>query len=186
MRAELVNDADDDRAVAAFQALCPQAAEQGVTLCFEGSLPAQRIASLASRVASDAFGCYFDLANPLAHKGLDSPTEIRALGGLIRRVHVKDTRVRTGDCRPGTGRVDFAECALALSEIGYDGWLTLETPPAPPPLVARDLSYTRSVFEGLEAARVAALRRVLVRARRRRVGAAGRRPSPASASTPWC
>ena len=40
MRAELVNDADDDRAVAAFQALCPQAAEQGVTLCFEGSLPA--------------------------------------------------------------------------------------------------------------------------------------------------
>ena len=153
MRAELVNDADDDRAVAAFQALCPEAAEQGVTLCFEGSLPAERIASLASRVASDAFGCYFDLANPLAHKGLDSPTEIRALGELIRRVHVKDTRARTGDCRPGTGRVDFAECALALSEIGYDGWLTLETPPAPPPLVSRDLSYTRSVFEGLETAR---------------------------------
>jgi sugar phosphate isomerase/epimerase len=149
-RAELVSEADDERAVAAFKALCPEAAERGVTLCFEGSLPAERIASLAARVGSNAFGCYFDLANPLAHRGLDPPTEIRALGALIVRVHVKDTRVRTGDCRPGTGRVDFDECALALSEIGYDGWLTLETPPAPPPLVARDLSFTRSVFSGVE------------------------------------
>ncbi len=150
LRAELVSDADDDRAVAAFQAICPEAAERGVVLCFEGSLPADRIASIASRAGSTAFGCYFDLANPLAHKGLDGPTEIRALGELVTRVHVKDTRVRTGDCRPGTGRVDFAESALALSEIGYDGWLTLETPPAPPPLVARDLSFTRSVFPGFE------------------------------------
>jgi sugar phosphate isomerase/epimerase len=151
-RAELVSEADDDRAVAAFQALCPRAAEHGVKLCFEGSLPADRIVSLAARVGSDAFGCYFDLANPLAHRDLDPPTEIRALAELITRVHVKDTRVRTGDCRPGTGRVDFDECALALSEIGYDGWLTLETPPAPPPLVTRDLSFTRSVFTGLEGA----------------------------------
>jgi sugar phosphate isomerase/epimerase len=149
-RAELVSDADDDRAVAAFKVLCPAAAGHGVRLCFEGSLPAHRIASLAARVGSDAFGCYFDLANPLAHRGLDSPSEIRALGGLISRVHVKDTRVRTGDCPPGTGRVNFAECALALSEIGYDGWLTLETLPAPPPLVSRDLSFTRSVFSRLD------------------------------------
>ncbi len=150
MRGELLSDADDERAVATFRELCPVAEEHGVRLCFEGSLPAERIASIATRVASPAFGCYFDLANPLAHKGLDGPTEIRALGELVTRVHVKDTRVRTGDCRPGTGRVDFAESALALSEVGYDGWLTLETPPAPPPLVARDLSFTRSVFPGFD------------------------------------
>ena len=149
MRAELVGDADDDRAVAAFRSLCPVAAESGVRLCLEGSLPADRIASIAARVGSEAFGCYFDLANPLAHRGLDVPAEIRALGGLIECVHIKDTRVSTGDCRPGTGRVDFTECALALAEIGYDGWLTLETPPAPPPLVSRDLSFTRSVFPAL-------------------------------------
>jgi sugar phosphate isomerase/epimerase len=151
-RAELVSENDDDRAVAAFQALCPEAAEHGVQLCFEGSLPADRIASLVIRIGSDAFGCYFDLANPLAHCGLDPPTEIRAIGALITRVHVKDTSVRTGDCRPGIGRIDFEECARALSEIGYDGWLTLETPPAPPPLLARDLSFTRSVFSGVEGA----------------------------------
>ena len=150
MRAELESEADVERASAAFGSLCPLAAERGVTLCYEGTLSAQEILSLAARVGSEAFGCYFDLANPLAKRGLDPPSEIRALGPLIRRVHVKDTRVVSGDCRPGTGRVDFAECARALSEIGYDGWLTLESPPAPPPLVARDLSFARTVFPGLD------------------------------------
>ena len=150
MRSELESEADVDRAASAFRSLCSIAAERGVTLCYEGTLSAQEILSLAARVGSDAFGCYFDLANPLAKRGLDVPTEIRAIGPLIRRVHVKDTRVRAGDCRPGTGRVDFAECARALSEIGYDGWLTLETPAAPPPLVARDVSFVRSVFASIE------------------------------------
>jgi len=109
---------------------------------------AERIRELAARVESAAFGCTFDLANPL-RRGLDPPTEIRALGALVRRVHVKDTLVRPGDVRPGRGRVDFAACAQALGEIGYDGWLTLETPRALPPLVARDLSFMRTVFPSL-------------------------------------
>lgn len=146
--AQLQTDDDVDRCAAAFAALCPVAAERGVTLCFEGLLPAERIRELAARANSPAFGCYFDLANPL-RRGLDPPTEIRALGSLVRRVHVKDMLVRPGDVRPGRGRVDFAECAQALGEIGYDGWLTLESPRALPPLVARDLSFMRSVFPAL-------------------------------------
>jgi sugar phosphate isomerase/epimerase len=145
LRAELVGDADLERCAAAFSALCPLAAERGVTLCFEGLLPAGRIRDLAARIGSPAFGCYFDLANPVS-RGLDSATELRALRELVRRVHVKDTRVLRGDCAPGRGLVDFAESAKALGEIGYDGWLTLETPPGPGPLVARDLSFTRSAF----------------------------------------
>jgi sugar phosphate isomerase/epimerase len=150
MRAELESEADVDRAAAAFRSLCPIAGERGVTLCYEGTLPAEEILALAARVDSNAFGCYFDLANPLAKRGLDVPSEIRTLGRLVRRVHFKDTLVPSGDCRPGTGRVNFAECARALAEIGYDGWLTLETPPGPPPLISRDLSFARSVFAGLE------------------------------------
>ena len=148
MRGELVGQDAFDRCAAAFAALCPLAVQHGVTLCFEGLLPASTIRLLAERVASPAFGCYFDLANPL-RRGLDSPTEIRVLGELVQRVHVKDMRVTPGDVRPGLGRVDFAECARALGDIGYDGWLTLETPPGPPPLIGRDLSFTRSVFPGL-------------------------------------
>lgn len=152
LEAQLRTDDDVRRCGDAFAALCPAAAERGVTLCFEGLLPSDGIQALAARVASPAFGCYFDLANPL-RRGLDPPTEIRALGPLVRRVHVKDMLLRPGDVRPGRGRVDFAECARALAEIGYDGWLTLETPTALPPLVARDLSFARTVFPTVDADR---------------------------------
>ena len=148
-RAELIDDADLDRAAAALSPLCELAGERGVTLCYEGTLPANRIRMLAERVGSRAFGCYFDLANPVA-RGMDSATEIRALGDLVRRVHFKDTRVRVGDCRPGFGLVDFVASREALQEIDYDGWLVLETPPGLPELVARDLAFARSCFPALE------------------------------------
>jgi sugar phosphate isomerase/epimerase len=77
---------------------------------------------------------------------MDTATEIARLGGLIRQVHMKDTLVGSGDCQPGLGRVDFASSAAALQAIGYDGWLVLETPAAPPEVVARDISFTRSWF----------------------------------------
>jgi sugar phosphate isomerase/epimerase len=137
-----------DRCAAAFGALCPAAERVGVTLCFEGSLAAAEILRLAERSGSSAFGCYFDPAN-LVVAGFDPPAEARALGPLIRRVHLKDTRERRGDCRLGEGRVDFAACAAALAAIGYDGWLVLETPSAPPSVVARDLSFVRSTFPSL-------------------------------------
>jgi sugar phosphate isomerase/epimerase len=151
-RAELNEEADIDRAAAAFRPLCELAGGRGIVLCYEGTLPATRIRVLAERVASRAFGCYFDLANPVT-RGLDSATEIRALGELVRQVHFKDTRVRAGDCPPGLGGVDFAASFEALCEFGYDGWLVLETPPAPPELVGRDLAFARSVFPSLAGAK---------------------------------
>jgi sugar phosphate isomerase/epimerase len=149
-RAELSDDADLERVAAAFRPLCELAGERGVELLYEGTLPAERILALAERVGSRAFGCYFDLANVVV-RGMDSATELRRLGALVRRVHFKDARVRTGDCPPGLGRVDFAECAQALDEIAYDGWVVLETPRRPVELVARDLSFGRSVFPRLDA-----------------------------------
>jgi len=145
MRGELFTAAQIERVARALRPLCPRAAERGVTLCYEGTLPADGVQLLAAQVESPAFGCYFDLANPVA-SGLDTATEARALGPLIRRVHLKDTRVRRGDCHPGLGRVDFPASARALREIGYDGWLVFETPPAPEELVRRDLSFARSVL----------------------------------------
>jgi sugar phosphate isomerase/epimerase len=144
-RAELRNEADLARAADAFRPLCELAAERGIELCYEGTLPAEAIATLADRVGSRAFGCYFDLANVVA-RGMDTATEILALGPLIRRVHFKDVRIRAGDCPPGLGLVDFPASAQALDDIGYDGWIVLETPPGPPELVARDLSFARSVL----------------------------------------
>jgi sugar phosphate isomerase/epimerase len=150
-RAELIDEADLDRAAAALGPLCELAGARGVTLCYEGTLPASRIRMLADRVGSRAFGCYVDLANPIP-RGMDTATEVRALGELVRRVHFKDARVQAGDCRPGLGLVDFRASSEALSEIGYDDWLVLETPPGPPELIGRDLAFARSVFAALEGA----------------------------------
>src|SRR6266540_3084919 len=147
-RAELRDEADLDRAASAFRTLCTPAGDAGVVLCYGGTLPAEAIHALADRVASRAFGCYFDLANVVA-RGMDTATEIRSLGSLIRRVHFKDVRVAVGDCPPGLGWVEFAETARALDEIGYDGWIVLETPAGPRELVARDLSFARSVLPRL-------------------------------------
>jgi sugar phosphate isomerase/epimerase len=148
-RADLRGEADLERAAGAFRPLCELAGERGVTLCYEGTLPAEQIHALAERVGSPAFGCYFDLANVVA-RGMDTATELRALGTLVRRLHFKDTRVQTGDCPPGLGRVDFVESARALDEIGYNGWVVLETPAGPAELVARDLAFARSVLPRLE------------------------------------
>jgi len=147
-RGELDGEAGFERCADSFSALCAEAAGAGVSLCHEGTLPARGVRRLAERVGSAAFGCYFDLANPLV-QGLDPPTELRALGDLVQRVHFKESRTRRGDTRPGFGCVDYAECARALDEIGYDGWLVLETPPSPPALVARDLSFARTFFPSL-------------------------------------
>lgn len=142
---DLPDDAAFERTVAAFRELCPLAAEQQVALCYEGTLPAARIRAMAEQVGSPAFGCYFDLAN-VVWRGMDTATEIRGLAGLIRQVHMKETRIGPGDVPPGLGRVEYAASAAALRAIGYDGWLVLETPRALPDLVARDVSFTRRIF----------------------------------------
>jgi sugar phosphate isomerase/epimerase len=144
-RGDIVTEAQRARATAAFRELCPLAHERGVTLCYEGTLPAAAIRAMAEQVGSPGFGCYFDLAN-VVWRGMDTATEIRALGPLVRQVHMKETWVGPGDVHPGLGRVDYQEAAAALREIGYDGWLVLETPVAPDPLVARDISFARRVF----------------------------------------
>lgn len=147
-KGEIVTEADFDRAVSGFRELCGLAKSKGVTLCYEGTHCAGDIRRLSEKVGGDAIGCYFDLAN-VVWRGMDTATEIRGLGRLIRQIHIKDTNVRPGDCRPGLGRVNYAESAKALREIGYDGWLVMETPPGPAELVKRDISFTRFAFPEL-------------------------------------
>ena len=144
---ELPTQAHFDRAVAGFKELCPLAASNGVALCYEGTFPAGRIRQMAAAISSDAFGCYFDLAN-VVWRGMDTATEIRGLGKLVRQVHIKDSRVAPGDCQPGLGRVNYPEAARALAEIGYDGWMILETPGGV--TNQRDIAFARTMFPGLK------------------------------------
>ena len=179
---ELHDEATSSAPRDAFRALCRAAADAGVVLCYEGTLPAdgdpgaRRARGARERSAATSTSPTSSCA------GMDSATEIRALGPLIRRVHFKDARVTVGDCPPGLGSVDFAESARALDEIGYDDWVVLETPPAPPELVARDLVVRTIGAAAARAAGVAAARHLHVRLRPRRMGARRSRRASASGS----
>lgn len=125
--------------------LCKEAERAGVTICFEGVELASNLRQMAERIGSPSFGVYFDLAN-IVWVDRDGPEEIRNLGPLIKRVHMKESRIGPGDARPGLGRVDYAGSAKALKDIGYQGWIVMETPPGDAAEVARDIAFTRRFF----------------------------------------
>ena len=93
-----------------------------------------------------AFGINFDPSH-LVHQHLDSAAFVDEFADRIYHVHVKDSKVRTGDGRrsilashlnfgdvrrgwdfvsPGHGDVDFEEVFRALNRIGYEGPLSVE------------------------------------------------------------
>jgi sugar phosphate isomerase/epimerase len=67
----------------------------------------------------------------LATQGIDAPSAIRALGPLVRHVHVKDVRARGGHetCPLGEGCADIRGVIAVLAEIGYSGWYSWEDEP---------------------------------------------------------
>lgn len=122
--------------------VCDHAAASGVVLAYEGTLPATLLRELADTIKSPAFGVYYDPANA-TWCDHDVPADIRLLGPLLRRTHIKEANTFTGDAPPGEGRVDWTGFADALNDIDYRGWLILETPPGPPESVARDFAFAR-------------------------------------------
>ena len=129
LRGDLDGEEGFVRCVESFRPLCAEAGS-GVTLCYEGTLPARD--SPPGRSAS---------ARPRSGATTTSPTRSRSgsirrrssarSGGSFAACTSRKSRTARGDARPGLGRVDYAECALALAHIGYDGWLVLGTPAAP-------------------------------------------------------
>jgi sugar phosphate isomerase/epimerase len=74
---------------------------------------------------------YYDTGNQ-TNAGYDVAAELRQLGDKIGMMHAKDTdRQMLGD-----GRVDFNAVSAAMRDIGYDGYIVLETPTGDDPRAA--------------------------------------------------
>lgn len=117
----------------AIRRLIPTAEKTGVVIAIENvgnnlwRLPGpfkQFIASFESPWVQ----AYFDVAN----HGEYAPAEawIRTLGKLTAKVHIKDWK-RTADGKRRSadireGAIDWPAVYRALSEIGYNGWFTIE------------------------------------------------------------
>jgi sugar phosphate isomerase/epimerase len=89
---------------------------------------AAHVAALVRIVGSPSFGAIWDLHHPM--RVGESPADVvRALGSVVRLVHVKDARRRGDDWELvplGEGEVPVRESLAALGALGYDGWLSVE------------------------------------------------------------
>lgn len=117
-RAEIRSEGDAWRVAQALRGLV------GLELALETTLRPRELVTLARDCGASI--CY-DTGNTTA-LGHDIPADIRALGGLITHVHVKDKRLSDGqNVLLGTGDADLPGAFAALRDIGYRGDFTMET-----------------------------------------------------------
>ncbi len=131
--------------------VAPVAEDLGVHYCLENvgrgcGKSADDLLGLVAGTNSPAVGVYYDIGNAIAF-GYDPVDEIKRLAEVLRIVHVKD---RDGE-RLGDGVVPIAECMKALAQIGYNGYLVLETPPTDDAMRAGayNLDFLRRLLDNL-------------------------------------
>ena len=128
-----------ERASEAVRQILPVAEETGVAICIENVWNKFLLSPLEMRDFIDSFdskmvGAYFDVGSVLL---TGYPEQwIRILGERIKRVHVKDFKRSVGTVEGFVdlleGDVDFEAVKAALSDIGYDGYVTAELLPFEP------------------------------------------------------
>jgi L-ribulose-5-phosphate 3-epimerase len=140
----LQGQADLDAVTGPLKDLAPDAARAGVILGFENTLSAQDNARVLDRVASDALKVFYDVGNSTNIGGFDVPSEIRWLGrDRICQFHLKDKGYM------GAGKVDFPAVMQAIKDIGFRGYVVLETNSPSGSVeddLQRNLKYTRRLI----------------------------------------
>jgi len=118
------------RAVEAYQALGPVLASHRVTLAVEALNRFETYflntvadgAALVSQVGHPNVGLLCDTFHANIEEK-DVAAAFRAAGPWIKHVHTCENDRGT----PGTGHVDWPGVFAALRDVGYDGWLTIES-----------------------------------------------------------
>ena len=138
-----VKTADVDVVVERLKAAAPKAKEAGVILGIENTLDAKQNAEILDRIGSPAVKIYYDCYN-LQGQGYDVAAEIRFLKDRIAIFHFKN-----GGEYLDNGKVKFEPVVEAVKEIGYKGWIVLETSHPSKNAVAdtkRNADYVRKLF----------------------------------------
>jgi sugar phosphate isomerase/epimerase len=125
--------------------VAPQAEKAGVVLGIESWMNVDEHLAILDGVGSPAVQVYYDVAN-MEKQGYDLYEEIRQLGrSRICEVHCKENGFLLGK-----GRVDFPKVKAALDDIGWHGWLVIESAVpkgvSMPEAYKKNQTYLRSVF----------------------------------------
>ncbi|MGQ9524741.1 MAG: sugar phosphate isomerase/epimerase family protein [Armatimonadota bacterium] len=136
-----------ERWASEMRRVAPTAEDAGVYLCLENvgagcAQSAKNLMRIVDAVASPYVKAYYDFGNGLS-LGNDPAEEIRLLGiERIAVMHAKDP----GGQLLGQGRLDWNAVVSAVNEIGFDGWIILETPATndPPAAARHNLEFLKS------------------------------------------
>ena len=118
----------------------PSARRKEIRVGLESPQSAAELVNILNELNSDCFGVYYDVGNAIAYD-YDPVEEIRILGKHIIGMHMKDTVEKLGDAHLGKGRLDLDGSIAAMREIGYNGYLMIET--QPDKLVAGDIDVLK-------------------------------------------
>lgn len=111
-----------DAVVAPLKELAREAERARVILGFENTIRAEDDIRILDAVASPALQIYYDIGNATNLYHVNPLEELRLLGRKrICQIHVKDKGYL------GEGAVDVAGAVRVLGEIGWRGYLVLET-----------------------------------------------------------
>lgn len=123
--------------------IAPDAEKQGVILALENTISAENNVRIIERSKSKAVQVYYDIGNS-TNNGFDIFKEMRFLGkDRIGQIHLKD-----GNTLLGQGKIDMRRVAEVINEIGYSGWLVLETS-SPRKNLELDMEYNLAFTRGL-------------------------------------
>ncbi len=143
-----------ERAKDAVNQLIPTAERLGVTLGIENVWNKFLLSPLEMRDFIDGFkspqvGSYFDAGNVLLTGYPEHWIEI--LGKRIVRVHVKDFKKSVGTAEGFVdmleGDLDFESVKRALTDIGYDGYITAEMLPYQPDRPRKTAEAMKKLFK---------------------------------------
>jgi sugar phosphate isomerase/epimerase len=139
-----VKERDVDAVVARLQAAAPRARDAGVTLAIETYLNGRQNLDILQRVNHPAVKMYYDCFNTGGTKGYDVPAELRLLKDRLAQIHFKN-----GPHYLDNGQVKYEPIAAVIREIGFSGWIVLETGnPSKDPVAdgTRNLQYSRKLL----------------------------------------
>jgi len=121
----------------------PHAEEKKVYVCMEGELCADDNKRIVDAVGSEYFKIYYDIKN-IEACGFNAPSDIRALKGYIKQVHLKCAGDKLYDT-PMPKNMD--DTIQAIIDIGYDDWLVFESDgevPNAEEYLAKNMEFVRN------------------------------------------
>lgn len=117
-----LKETEADEVVRRLKAAAPKAKEAGVILGIENMLNGEQNARLLDRVNHESVQVYYDVYNTGTSKGHNVPADLKLLKGRLAQLHFKN-----GPKYLDEEPAKFEPITAAVKEIGYRGWIVLET-----------------------------------------------------------